>query len=171
MFEQVPLLKQWDERWADYSYGPSNIATSGCGPTSFAMIARFYGIDIWPPDAADFSYENGYYPTADGTSWGFFAAAGEHFNAPMFQTSEPSAVYEALKEGKPCIGAHGAGEFTQNGHFIVYAYITTDDQVMINDPNRDETCKLYDWDFIVQDNANSGGFVAFVSEKAPPQQF
>ena len=165
MVKEVPLLKQWDERWADHAYGDSTIAVSGCGPTAFAMIAQFYGIDIWPPNAADFACENGYYPTDDGTSWTFFAAAGEHFNVPMAQTSDPNTVFTALTEGRPCIGAHGAGEFTQSGHFIVYAYITEDQQVMINDPNREETCKLYDWNFIVQDNANFGGFVAFVPEK------
>lgn len=131
----VPLLKQWDERWANISYGDSTIARSGCGPTSFAMIARAYNIDIFPPDAADFAVANGYYPSDGGTSWGFFAAAGGRFGIPMHQTSEPEEVLQALKRGIPCIGSHGPGEFTESGHFIVYAYVTNDNQVMVNDPN------------------------------------
>ena len=37
-------------------------------------------------------------------------------------------------------------------------------EVMVNDPNREETCRLYPWDFLVQDNSGTGGFVAFVPE-------
>jgi hypothetical protein len=166
MRKEVPLFKQWDEKWADYPYGDSIIATAGCAPTSFAMIAQFYGATIIPPDAADFSVSYGYYPTDGGTSWDFFAAAGQQFNAPMHQTNDPDEVLAALKEGKPCIGAHGPGEFTQDGHIIVYAYINDQNEVMVNDPNREDTCKFYAWEFLVEDNANSG-YVAFVSEKVP----
>ena len=158
---QVPLLKQWDERWGDYPYSSSTIAASGCAPTCFTMIAQFYGINIIPPEAADFAIINGFYPTPDGTSWDFFAAAGQYFGIPIIQTQDPSAVLTALKQGIPCIGAHGPGEFTQSGHFIVYAYITADGEVMVNDPNRDDTCKLYQWDFLVEDNGNTG-YVAFI---------
>jgi hypothetical protein len=79
----------------------------------------------------------------------------------MVQTGDPNEVLAALKLGIPCIGAHGPGEFTQSGHFIVYADINEGNEVMVNDPNRDDTCKLYPWDFLVQDNANTG-YVAFI---------
>lgn len=161
MSDQVPLLKQWDDKWGDYPYAASTIAASGCAPTCFAMIAQFYGIMITPPQAADFAIINGFYPTPDGTNWGFFAAAGRHFGIPMYQAWDPDEVLTALKQGIPCIGAHGPGEFTQTGHFIVYAYINSINEVMVNDPNRDDTCKLYSWDFLVQDNANTG-YVAFI---------
>lgn len=166
--ENVPLLKQWDDRWGAYPYGASTIAVSGCGPTSFTMIARFYGVDIWPTDSADYSVNHGFYPTADGTSWDFFASAGAYYQVPMHLTNDPEEVLTALRSGRPCIGAHGPGEFTQSGHFIVYAYITENNEVMVNDPNKEETCKLYSWDFLVQDNANTG-YVAFVSENASPE--
>lgn len=165
--KDVPLLKLWDERWSDYPYGNSTIAVSGCGPTTFAMIARFYGADIWPTESADYSVNNGFYPTPDGTNWGFFSSAGEFYQVPMHQTNNPEEVLTALRSGKPCIGAHGPGEFTQSGHFIVYAYITNTDEVMVNDPNREDTCKLYPWEYLVQDNANTG-YVAFVPENEPP---
>lgn len=167
MVLKVPLLKQWDERWADIAYGDSTIARSGCGPTSFAMIAQAYGVDIMPPDAAHFAVVNGYYPSEGGTSWDFFAAVGEYYDVPMYQTADPAEVLEALKSGKPCIGAHGPGEFTQNGHYIVYAYITENDAVMVNDPNREDTCKLYPWNFLVQDNIGVSSYVSFVPKKLP----
>jgi hypothetical protein len=161
MGSQVKRLKQWDDQWGDYPYASSTLAASGCGPTCFAMIAQYYSIHITPPAAADFAIINGFYPTQNGTSWDFFAAAGLYFGIPIQQTNNPSAVFAALSQGIPCIGAHGPGEFTQYGHFIVYSYLTPTHEVMVSDPKRDDTCKLYPWHFLVQDNANSG-YVAFV---------
>lgn len=165
---QVPLLKQWDERWADYPYGGSIIAVSGCGPTCFAMIAQAYGILITPQDAADCAVANGYYPADGGTSWEFFAGCGQSFGLPMAMTDNPEEVRQALLAGRPCIGAHGPGEFTAAGHFVVYAYMTDGEQVMVHDPNREETCRLYAWDFLVQDNAGTGGYVAFIPQGDQP---
>jgi ABC-type bacteriocin/lantibiotic exporter with double-glycine peptidase domain len=161
MSKQLALLKQWDEHWGDYPYAASTIAASGCGPTCFSMIAQYYGINITPPKAADFAILNGFYPTAAGTNWAFFAAAGKYFGIPIYQSWDPDEVLSALKQGIPCIGAHGPGEFTHGEHFIVYASITADHAVMVNDPKRDDTCKLYPWDFLVEDNARNG-YVAFI---------
>lgn len=161
MSHQVALLKQWDEKWGDYPYASSTIATSGSVLTCFSMIAQYYGINIKPPQAADFAIINGFYPILNETSWGFFATAGHYFGIPLYQTSDPDKVKAALQQGIPCIGAHGFGEFSPKQHCIVYAYITADNEVMVHDPNRDDTCKLYPWDLLVQDNANTG-YMAFI---------
>jgi len=161
MSNQVVLLKQWDEQWGDYPYASSTLAAAGCAPTCFSMIAQFYGINITPPMAANFAIIHSFYPTATGTSWDFFAAAGQYFGIPIQQTTNPQEVLTALSQGIPCIGAHGPGEFTQYGHFIVYASLNQNHEVLVNDPKRADTCKLYPWDFLVQDNANSG-YAAFI---------
>lgn len=69
MRAQVPLFKQWDERWA--------------------------GVLITPPEAADCAVANGFYPADGGTSW---------------------------------------------------------------------ECRLYPWEFLAQDNAGTGGYVAFIPQ-------
>lgn len=161
MFNKVIRLKQWDDKWGDYPYGSSTLAASGCGPTCFTMIAQFYGINITPQMAADFAIINSFYPTPNGTSLDFFTTAGSYFGIPIRQTTNPLDVFTALSQGIPCIGAHDFGEFTQYSHFIVYAYLNSTNEVMINDPNRNDTCKLYQWDFLVQDNANTG-YLAFI---------
>jgi|GEM_PF-1495558 len=161
MPSQVVLLKQWDDKWGDYPYASSTIAASGCGPTCFTMIANFYGINIKPPQVADFSIINGFYPTPKGTRLDFFAAAGQHFGIPIHQTTNSNEVLLALQSGIPCIGAHGPGEFTAKEHFILYAYINTHRQVMVYDPNRTDTCKFYSWEFLSMDNSNNG-YVAFI---------
>lgn len=161
MLSQVPLLKQWNERWGDYPYAYSTLATSGCAPTCFTMIAQFYGINITPPEAADFAIIHSFYPTPNGTSRDFFAAAGQYFGIPIHQTENPDEVRASLRQGIPCIGSHGPGEFTNYEHFIVYAHINANNEAMVNDPKRDDTCKLYQWDSLVQDNQNNG-YVAFI---------
>ena len=36
--EEYPLFLQWDKRWGCLAYGDdSNVAISGCGPTTLAM--------------------------------------------------------------------------------------------------------------------------------------
>lgn len=161
MYSQIPLLKQWDERWGDYPYSASTVAASGCAPTCFAMIAQFYGINITPPEAADFAIINSFYPAPGGTHWNFFAAAGDFFGIPIIETADPNKVLSALLQGVPCIGAHGPGEFSKIPHCLVYAYINNGNEVMVNDPNRDDTCKLYPWNVLVQDNASTG-YLAFI---------
>ena len=161
MSSPVVLLKQWDEQWGDYPYAYSTLAASGCGPTCFTMIAKFYGINITPPQAADFAIIHGFYPTPNGTSWDFFMTAGKHFGIPIQQSTNPTEVLTALRAGIPCIAAHGPGEFTKYNHFIVYAHINEKNEVMVNDPKRNDTCKRYSWDFLVQDNQNTG-YMAFI---------
>lgn len=161
MSNQVVLLKQWDERWGDYPYASSTLAAAGCGPTCFAMIAQYYGINITPPMAADFAIIHSFYPTRHGTKWDFFTVAGQCFGIPIHQTTNPTEVLSALRQGIPCIGAHGPGEFSQQHHFVVYATINDKLEVMVHDPKREDTCKLYSWEFLVQDN-NKTGYGAFV---------
>lgn len=137
---EVPLLHQWDDRWADkpyrYSNGGSNtIASSGCGPTSFAMIARWYGIELLPPEACDFAAESGFH-ISGATAYGFFAAAAEHWSFSMEHSTSKESVLEALRKGYPVIASHGPGMFTNNEHFIVYAKLVDGDGLIVNDPNQ-----------------------------------
>lgn len=156
------LLKQWAEKWGDYPYAASTLAASGCGPTCFAMIAQSYGLTITPPQIADFAIIHGFYPTPVGTSGDLFPTAGDYYGIPMKKATNPQEVLLALQQGIPCIGVHGPGEFTyQFNHFILYTYLTETQEVMVHDPNRDDTCKLYPWDFLVHDNETTG-YLAFI---------
>ena len=128
----IPLLHQWDERWANHPYNWGTVASSGCGPTSFSMIARWYGVDISPADAVDFA-ANGYH-TNDGTSYNFFPDAAQHWGFEM-KSATRAEVEESLRKGYPCIAAHGPGMFTNGGHFIVYAKLTDQGKLIVNDPN------------------------------------
>lgn len=74
---QIPHYLQTD--YGNIPYGGGSIATSGCGPTSFAMVASYLtGKTITPVDAVSWC-GNSYYKPGVGTYWSYFAAAASHF--------------------------------------------------------------------------------------------
>ena len=165
----VPLLHQYDERWASVEYPPtgSNIAQAGCGPTSFAMIARWYGVDVTPVDTCQYAADNGYHSDG-GTSYAFFPDAAEHWGFEMVTGCSEDQVREALKNGFPVIAAHGPGLFTYHRHFIVYAKLVGDDQLIVNDsncqgggPNNHSDDYVWSLNEVLSDNANNG-FTAII---------
>ena len=166
----VPLLHQYDERWASVDYPPtgSNIAQAGCGPTSFAMVARWYGVDITPVDTCQYSADNGYHESG-GTVYAFFPDAAQHWGFEMVQAGSEDDVRSALKNGFPVIGSHGPGLFTHNGHYIVYAKMVGDDGLIVNDPNcqgggPNDHADDYVWSLneVLADNSSTGGLIAFI---------
>lgn len=160
MSAEIPLFHQWDERWGNNSYGSGEtIATSGCGPTSVAMIitglqGKMDGLDtngddiVDPGEAASYSLAHGYRVQGQGTAWGFFADIGHKagLNVREYSKSQYQQVYDELKKGNPIIASMGPGHFTQGGHFIVLVGLTEDGKIKVNDPNKQE-CSDTPWDF------------------------
>lgn len=131
---QIPHYLQTD--YSSIPYGGGSIASSGCGPTSFAMIASYLtGSTITPADAVAWC-GNAYYAPGAGTYWSYFQAASDHFGCgTVTQTTDPNAVLQALSQGCPVISSQGPGLFTSGGHFIVLRGVTSSGKVLVNDPN------------------------------------
>lgn len=131
---QIPHYLQTD--YSSIPYGGGSIASSGCGPTSFAMIASYLtGTTITPADAVAWC-GNAYYAPGAGTYWSYFQAASDHFGCgTVTQTTDANAVLQALSQGCPVISSQGPGLFTSGGHFIVLRGITSSGKVLVNDPN------------------------------------
>ena len=160
-FGRIPLFHQWDERWGGYEYGAGTggtIASSGCGPTSMAMIITGLRGDMSsfdtngdsiadPLEVANYSVAHGHRIAGSGTSWTLFpdAAAKAGLNCRAYSPSQYSQVYEELKNGNPVISSMGPGHFTREGHFIVLAGLLESGMVKVNDPNRQE-CSDTPWD-------------------------
>ena len=156
----IPLFIQWDKRWGNISYGQSGtIATSGCGPTSMAMVitglcGNVNGIDkngdgiVDPSETAAYSVANGFRIENQGTSWDFFANIGAKagLKVTQYTPSDYQAVLQALQSGKPVIASMTPGDFTRGGHFIVLTGVTPDGKIKVNDPNSEEKSKKT-WDF------------------------
>lgn len=156
---QIPHYLQTD--YGNIPYGGGSIASSGCGPTSFAMIASYLtDTTITPADAVAWC-GNSYYMPGVGTYWSYFQAAANHFGCgSVTQTSDANQVLQALSEGHPVISSQRAGLFTSGGHFIVLRGVTADSKVLVNDPN-DNSSKNYinrEFDMMSEVHATSNAY-------------
>lgn len=131
---QIPHYLQGD--YEDIPYGDGSIASSGCGPTSFAMVASYLTEStITPVDAVAWC-GNSYYMPEAGTYWSYFEAAAAHFGCgSVRQTNDAGEVLQALSTGHPVISSQSPGLFTSGGHFIVLRGVTSSGKVLVNDPN------------------------------------
>lgn len=159
---QIPHYLQTD--YGNIPYGGGSIATSGCGPTSFAMVASYLtGKTITPVDAVSWC-GNSYYKPGVGTYWSYFAAAASHFGCgSVTQTNDPHRVLKALSEGHPVISSQSAGLFTRGGHFIVLRGVTASGKVLVNDPN-DSASKNYinrEFDMMSEIHATASAYWIF----------
>lgn len=159
---QIPHYLQTD--YGNIPYGGGSIASSGCGPTSFAMIASYLtDTTITPADAVAWC-GNSYYMPGVGTYWSYFQAAANHFGCgSVTQTSDANQVLQALSEGHPVISSQRAGLFTSSGHFIVLRGVTADSKVLVNDPN-DNSSKNYinrEFDMMSEVHATSNAYWIF----------
>lgn len=159
---QIPHYLQTD--YGNIPYGGGSIATSGCGPTSFAMVASYLtGKTITPVDAVSWC-GNSYYKPGVGTYWSYFAAAASHFGCgSVTHTNDPNKVLKALSEGHPVISSQSAGLFTRGGHFIVLRGVTASGKVLVNDPN-DSASKNYinrEFDMMSEIHATASAYWIF----------
>lgn len=135
----VPYYCQGD--YPNVSFDSGTVADSGCGITSFSMVASYFtGKNITPSETAPWAMANG---ANTVQNWGSFAVLSEHYNisykgqfvGPMWGGSADGAL-EALRRGDLVIGSHTGGYFNPSGrgHYIVYTGITGEGMVYINDP-------------------------------------
>lgn len=161
---QIPHYLQTD--YSNIPYGGGSIASSGCGPTSFAMIASYLtGTTITPIDAISWC-GNSYYMPDVGTYWSYFAAAASHFGCgSVTQTDDPNAVLQALSQGHPVISSQRAGLFTSGGHFIVLRGVTANGKVLVNDPNDSRSKNYINREFDMMSEIHSTANAYWIFEK------
>lgn len=139
--EQPILFLQTDNRWGNEIYSINNnssqtIATSGCGPTSMAIVLNYYIDDsITPLQTALYAMNNGYRTYQNGTSWLYFETIANEYDLEFLQTSSSKEVLNWMntKDDPLIICSMGPGLWTSNGHFIVLWKIENN-MVYINDP-------------------------------------
>lgn len=144
----IPRLYQWDERWAEKSYGTSEMKTSGCGPTCLSMVCcGLTGEANWNPyQVARMAERNGYYVPGSGSSWKLMTEGAEKMGLKAEEVIFDEAhIRQELEEGHPIICAVGSGDFTTEGHFIVLTEMTEDGGIRVNDPNS-ETLSEKTWE-------------------------
>lgn len=122
-----------------YGYGTS-IASAGCGPTSMAMVLTYLtGEEVTPPEAADWSLDNGHRVKGNGTAWSYFDAISDEYGIECEQSGvSTNNIVSSLKDGETVIMSMGPGHFTKGGHYIVLTGITDDGKITVADPNSEK---------------------------------
>lgn len=133
----LTYYNQTDSRWANHRYssiGDSSqtIGTSGCGPTSAAMVVTGIKGTITPDIMGDLFVQYGYRSANNGTYWSAFRWTADVFDIGYQETSSLDTAVNLVRNNNYVIVSCANGLFTTGGHFIVIVGIEGD------------TLKIYD---------------------------
>ncbi len=133
----LTYYNQTDSRWSNHMYssvGDSSqtISTSGCGPTSAAMVVTAIRGAITPDEMGDLFVKYGYRSVSNGTYWSAFRAVADEFDIGYQETSSLDTAVNLVRNNNYVIVSCANGLFTTGGHFIVIIGIDGD------------TLKIYD---------------------------
>lgn len=133
----LTYYNQTDSRWRNHQYssiGDSSqtIGTSGCGPTSAAMIVTAIKGTITPDTMGDLFVQYGYRSANSGTYWSAFRWVADVFDIGYQECSNLDTAISLVRNNNYVIASVGNGLFTTGGHFIVIVGIDGD------------TLKIYD---------------------------
>lgn len=136
-YKGLTYYSQIDSRWKNNMYSSINnssqtIGTSGCGPTSAAMIVTACKGAITPDTMSNLFAQYGYRSANNGTYWSAFRAVADEFDIGYEETSSLNYAIDLLRDNHYVVVSCGNGLFTTNGHFIVIVGIDGD------------TLKIYD---------------------------
>lgn len=127
----LTYYNQTDSRWASHQYssvGDSSqtIGTSGCGPTSAAMVVTAIKGTITPPEMGDLFVQYGYRSANSGTYWSAFRWVADVFDIGYQECSSLDTAVNLVRNNNYVIVSCANGLFTTGGHFIVIVGIDGD---------------------------------------------
>lgn len=136
-YQGLTYYSQADSRWANHMYsaiGDSSqtIMSSGCGPTSAAMVVSSIKGVITPPEMGDLFVEYGYRSTNNGTYFSAMKWVADVFDITYQETYNLDTAVHLLRNNYYVVVSCNEGLFTYGGHFIVIVGIEGD------------TLKIYD---------------------------
>ena len=123
-YQGLTYYNQADSRWVNYMYssiGDSSqtMGTSGCGPTSAAMVVSSIKGVITPPEMGDLFVEYGYRSTNNGTYFSAMKWVADVFDITYQETYSLNTAVDLVKNNYYVIVSCNEGLFTYGGHFIV----------------------------------------------------
>lgn len=127
-YDEVPLYFQTD--YPDVMYANDTLATSGCSMASLAMVATYMTDHKFTPDQfAD--WFGGYM----GNHRERLEYASEQLQLPYEEAITVHDALQAVKDGKVVIALMSQNSlFTNTQHFVVFAGMTVDGKILVNDP-------------------------------------
>lgn len=139
MGKNLTYFNQADVRWASYPYpakGYENatLKTSGCGPTTMAMIVSSMRQLIYPNEMAKLFLDNGQ-RLPGGTAATAPKWTGDRFGIKTSQSIYINDAVACLKRGG-MVAAYmrAGGTFSTGGHIICLAEMKDDNTLLIYDP-------------------------------------
>lgn len=123
-YQGLTYYSQVDSRWKNQIYSSvgnrsQTIGSSGCGPTSAAMVVSSIKGSITPDKMASLFVQNGYRSANNGTYWSAYRAVADEFNIGYTETSDIQRALDLLRSKNLVIVSCGNGLFTTGGHYIV----------------------------------------------------
>ena len=119
----LTYYNQADSRWANTPYTSSKnktqtIKSSGCGPTSAAMVVSSSKGAILPATMAKLFVDNGYRTKSNGTAWSAWSFVADYFNFNEYATtSNVDKALNYLKKDKNKDGVSDYDPYSYIGKF------------------------------------------------------
>ena len=134
----LTYYSQLDNRWCYNMYssvGDSSqtIGTSGCGPTSSAIVVSSIKGNITPDQMANLYTQYGYRSANQGTYWSAFKWTADVFDIEYSECYKLNDAVAKLKDNHYIIASCNQGLFTYGGHFIVLTGVEGD-YIKVYDP-------------------------------------
>lgn len=134
----LTYYSQLDNRWRYNMYssiGDSSqtIGTSGCGPTSAAMVVSSIKGNITPDTMTNLYTQYGYRSANQGTYWSAFKWTADVFDIGYSECYKLDDAVAKLKDNHYIIASCNQGLFTYGGHFIVLTGVEGD-YIKVYDP-------------------------------------
>lgn len=134
----LTYYSQLDSRWSSKMYSSvgntsQTIGSSGCGPTSSAMVVSSIKGNITPDTMANLYTQYGYRSANQGTYWSAFKWTADIFNIGYSECYKLDDAIAKLKDNHYIIASCNQGLFTYGGHFIVLTGVEGD-YIKVYDP-------------------------------------
>lgn len=134
----LTYYSQLDSRWRYNMYSSirdtsQTIGTSGCGPTSAAMVVSSIKGNITPDTMASLYTQYGYRSANQGTYWSAFKWTADIFDIGYSECYKLDDAVAKLKDNHYIIASCNQGLFTYGGHFIVLVGVEGD-YIKVYDP-------------------------------------
>jgi len=152
----IPQYFQCDNQWGGLMFGSggihgssgSSICDSGCGPTSFAMMATaLLGKNILPSETADVAGKANMHVAGAGSSWEITKVLANHYGLQYkdLGTCNVDTISQYLRDGWMIhTSGKGSAPFTSGGHYIGIAGINSNGEWYIaNSAGHNNANKYY----------------------------
>lgn len=122
-YKGLTYYSQLDSRWKKNIYSSTNnysqtIGSSGCGPTSAAMIVTACKGTITPDTMADLFVRYGYRSANNGTYLSAFRFVADTFDIEYKETYKLDEAVELLRNNNYLVVSVNNGLFTTGGHLM-----------------------------------------------------